>query len=151
MRQIYMSQTKNNQSIENTPSISILKTATSPKLNPKAQSKLEYQVGILDDTDEIYIRISNNESGGYFSKEWIPIERIESCFDNSFNRKTPFRSSLFNKAFQHGRSANNSGFLAAILRQEAVLSIDNKNIFQHLLSGNFTKWREKIIKLKTKS
>jgi hypothetical protein len=142
-----MPQLKKKQQPKDTSNITVLKTTSSPKLNPQTQSKLEYQIGKQDDTNLFFIRISENESGGHYSNEWISFENIEQCFGPKFDRKQAFSSSILRSAFQHGGSANNAGFLAAVLRNEMLLTPHDKNVFQHLLTGSFDKWKESVKKL----
>jgi hypothetical protein len=118
--------------------ISILKTATAKKLNPKLDGELEYQIALIDGA--LNLRISNNSSGGYFSKEWISLEKIESYFDKNVKVDVDFKSNVLKPLFEQGLSANNAGFLCACLRAEQLLSMSEKNVFLHHFTGDFTAW-----------
>jgi hypothetical protein len=121
-----------------TPTLSILKTATAKKLNPKLDGELEYQIALIDGA--LNLRISNNSSGGYFSKEWISLEKIESYFDENVKVDVDFKSNVLKPLFEQGLSANNAGFLCACLRAEQLLSMSEKNVFLHRFTGDFTAW-----------
>ncbi len=133
-----------------TPSeaITILKTATAKKLNPNLDGDLEYQVALVDGA--LHLRISVNSSGGYFSKEFISIEKLEQCFDSNLTADTDFKSSLLKSVFVQGKSSNNPGFLCACLRAEQLLSPSSKNIFMHRFTGDFEQWRKTLNKLTKK-
>lgn len=125
-----------------TPTLSILKTAIAKKLNPKLDGELEYQIALID--EGLKLRISNNSSGGYFSKEWISLDTIESYFDENVKVDVDFKSNLLRPLFEQGLSANNAGFLCACLRAEKLLSISAKNVFLHQFTGDFTAWNKTL-------
>lgn len=120
------------------PVLSIVKTAAAKKLNPKLDGELEYQVALIE--GGLKLRISNNSSGGYFSKEWISLEKIESYFDEHVKVDVDFKSNVLKPLFEQGLSANNAGFLCACLRAENLLSVSSKNVFLHQFTGDFTSW-----------
>lgn len=60
------------------PSIRILKVANCPSLSGK--STLTYHIGCNGQSD-IQFRIVNNTGGGFFSKEWVPLNTIFQAFD----------------------------------------------------------------------
>jgi hypothetical protein len=128
--------------------INILKTATAKKLNPNLDGDLEYQVALVDGA--LHLRLSANSSGGFFSKEWISLEKLEQCFDSTLSAETDFRSTLLKSVFEQGKSSNNAGFLCACLRAEQLLSPSSKNIFMHRFTGNFEQWRKALNKLTKK-
>lgn len=128
--------------------INILKTATAKKLNPNVNGDLEYQIALLNGV--LHLRVSANSSGGFFSKEWISLEKIEQCFDASFTSETDFKSTLLKHVFEKGKSSNNAGFLCACLRAEQLLSPSSKNIFLHRFTGDFEQWRKTLNKLTKK-
>ena len=97
------------------PDMRVLKTATCKTLS--AKSTLTYQVGSLD--DEIYVRISKNTGGGFFSDEWISLIDIRSVLDEQ-QEGTPVTSFLLQPLFK-GRSVNTPAFLLAALAHEKLL------------------------------
>lgn len=54
----------------------IVKEGQSPKLSPKSESFLEYQIAYKEDDQEFYIRVSKNSSSGLFSNSWVRLEAI---------------------------------------------------------------------------
>ncbi|MBR9888167.1 MAG: hypothetical protein GYB20_10810 [Oceanospirillales bacterium] len=118
---------------------------STPKLSPKSTDELTYEIGIHAETKQLHLRITANGTGGYFSDEWIPVDAIEQCFDQTFNKETAFSSTRLRPVFVQGKSANNAGFLAAVLRQEQLFSPHEKNCFQHLLTGDFSKWKKQLL------
>ncbi|AOW76772.1 hypothetical protein A3Q34_07855 [Colwellia sp. PAMC 20917] len=133
--------TKTKAKPETSP-ISILKTATAKKLNPKLDGELEYQIALIDDA--LHLRISSNSSGGFFSKEWLSLEKIEQYFNDNVKIDTDFKSNLLKPLFEQGHSSNNTGFLCACLRAELLLSISSKNVFLHQFTGDFTAWNKTL-------
>ncbi|WP_410499522.1 hypothetical protein [Chitinibacter sp. S2-10] len=53
------------------PELCIVKTSSAPKLSSRATGRLSYQIGYLPDRSEIYLQLTANEGGGYFSNEWL--------------------------------------------------------------------------------
>ncbi|SFF95777.1 hypothetical protein [Neptunomonas qingdaonensis] len=136
--------TKKKEEHQNLP-INQIRQRSAPKLSPKSTDELTYEIGIHAETKQLHLRIASNGTGGYFSDEWIPVETIEKCFDATFNKAKPFSSTRLRPVFAQGKSANNAGFLAAVLRQEQLISPHESNCFQHLLTGDFDKWKHQVI------
>ena len=88
------------------------------KLTPRGQGILSYEFGVND--DEFFIRIAANSQGGTCSFEWIPLKTIEDLLEN--NAEESFPAVIFKKAFI-SRSANNHGYLAAILKAVKVIGV----------------------------
>lgn len=122
--------------------ITVLKTATAKKLNPNLDSDLEYQIALIEGV--LHLRISANSSGGYFSKEWISLEKMEKCFDADITTDIDFKSTVLKPLFEQGKSANNTGFLSACLRAEKLLSPSSKSLFLHRFTGDFNQWKKTL-------
>lgn len=91
-----------------------------PKLSERAMGLMTYQVG-LGTSGTVYVAIVGNENGGYFSREWLPVPRILDTIHSRLDTENPtFPTRLLRSAFVN-RSNNNGGFLAALLRHEALL------------------------------
>ncbi|MDX1490819.1 MAG: hypothetical protein R3332_05995 [Pseudohongiellaceae bacterium] len=90
-----------------------IRSGTCSSLN--GLNTLTYEVGI-DTRDAYAYRITANTGGGFFSPEWIDWGLIELTL-NPIDQITSFN---LRKLFQ-GQSANNAGFLVAILRAEGLL------------------------------
>jgi hypothetical protein len=117
----------------------LLKTATADKLRKKSAGGIAYHV--LADTDHknLYITITGNDGGGYFSREIVPFSQVEKCLTDCADADKAFPSKLFKTAFV-GRSSNNAGFLSAILRSEGLLAQAPNTETQHVRAGNWTEW-----------
>jgi len=117
----------------------LLKDSHCKKLGKRSEGRVKYQLLAGDDRATLYIRVTANESGGYFSKELVPFSEIEQCLE-----KCAKASSIPSKAFRDafvGRSTNNAGFLAAILREEGLLEAAQEEEFQHVLAADITAWK----------
>lgn len=98
--------------------IRILKIGATPSLS--GQSTLTYHIGCTD--KEIYLRLTENTSGGLFSKEWVSLGRVNHLRSG----EQPITSSSLHTLFQ-GKSINSGGFmLAVLLGLGLVKSIEGK-------------------------
>jgi hypothetical protein len=102
----------------NNPTIRIIYRGDCPKLTPRGQGTLSYEFGV--NADELFIRIAANSQGGTCSFEWIELQTVEGLLQN--NTEKNFSAILFRKAFV-SRSANNHGYLAAILKAVKVIGV----------------------------
>jgi hypothetical protein len=96
--------------------IKVIATKTCKTLNGKSQ--LTYQLG-RDDTGDVYLRLYDNSGGGFFDNSWVPLQKIGEVL-----RQADSPSGLTSFALLplfRGKSANNSGFFAAVLRAEKAL------------------------------
>ena len=100
----------------NDNNIQILKEATCPTSSGK--STLTYQVG-KDESDVIYLKISGNDGGGFWSAEWVPYSSVEQAI-SEWPTDQGITSMAFRKIFR-GKSANTPGFLIAVLCAEGLL------------------------------
>jgi hypothetical protein len=97
--------------------IQVLKEATCPTSSGK--SKLGYQIGI-DDSGEIFLTVVSNTGGGFFSAgEWISFSDIQAAIE-AWPADAPITSMAFARLYR-GKSANNPGFLTAVLVAEGLL------------------------------
>lgn len=90
--------------------IHALKEATCPTSSGK--STLTYQVG-EDESGTIYLKISGNDGGGFWSPEWVAYKSIEQAI-SEWPIDQGITSMAFRKIFR-GKSANTPGFLVAVL------------------------------------
>lgn len=93
------------------PTVRILRVSTTPSLSGKAM--LTYLTGCSAD-GEIYIRVSANSGGGFWSAEWVAFPAIESALA-SLPKDTPITSYALRGLFS-GKSVNSRGFLMAALK-----------------------------------
>ncbi|MEH6638669.1 MAG: hypothetical protein V7717_05305 [Porticoccaceae bacterium] len=124
------------------PDLVILHRATCPKLSERAKGLLDYQVGYSPAATELYIRVVTNHSGGYFSKEWVPVTAIQACLATVIQEDGSFTAPTLVPAFV-SKSQNNAGFLAAVLREEGLIAkaADKQHVLQ-LGVVSFTSWSE---------
>ena len=120
-------------------SFMLLKTGIAKKLGKQGEGGIGYR--ILGDTarKSIFLSITENDGGGYFSREIVPFQKVEACITKREQEK-PFPSKTFKEAFTE-RSSNNAGFLAAILRVEGLLALGPDSESQHILSGDWAAWK----------
>ena len=142
-----MSTASETDSTENQPEskIRIVYHNTSPKLSKRGKGLLEYELGVKDTTGEYFTRIAGNPGGGSCSYEWVDLKTIEDLLQNRSEEDYTFKASIFIKVFV-GRSSTNSGFLAAILREEGVI-YNNPEQPSTLLLSSFEQIKAKITSL----
>jgi len=118
------------------------KSLSANKLSSRSKGLLSYQLGFISEIDQLFIRIQANETGGYFSKEWVPVDEIEACLlayasdtpssnvDVKSNLLDPSFSAVTLKPCFKSKSQNNAGFLAAVLKAEGFISqvVDKANL-----------------------
>ena len=92
---------------------------------------------------QLYLAITRNDGGGYFSKEVVPFAKLEQAIQG-IKSNTPISSSLFKNAFV-GQSANNAGFLAAILRAEKLIAPAANASHQHLIQSGWSNWKAQML------
>jgi hypothetical protein len=117
----------------------LLKTDKALKLGKHAEGVIHYQ--ILSDTErkKLMFKIIGNEGGGYHSKEILAFGDVEACLARH-PQDQPFRSKLLQAVFT-GRSSNNAGFLAAILRAEGLLAFAPDTEGRHVVANDWTAWK----------
>lgn len=121
----------------------LIESGQAEKISPKASGMLTWQLAMSETDNELYLRLLANGSGGLFSKDWIPITKIESVLENQ--PATGFTSGVFKPLFK-GASANNAGFLAAVLRSPDICLLEGHpdKLFTHVL---YPDWRVRLNKL----
>lgn len=122
------------------PSFWLLKEGTAPKLGARAEGGIRYHVLADIDRQQLYIAITGNESGGYFSREKVPFDKIEACLETLQPGKS-FPSKTFKETFI-GRSSNNAGFLVAVMREEGLLAAAPDTESQHVRHGDMATWKK---------
>lgn len=121
----------------------LFKAATATKVGKQAHGGLRYEIFGDVDRNELNVTITANEGGGYFSREVVPFIKIKACLNHAVPGKA-FPSKLFREAFI-GRSANNAGFLAAILRAEGLLARAPDTETQHIQTGDWDTWQKAML------
>lgn len=121
----------------------LLKDGTAPKLGARAEGSIDYNVLADNERQQLFIAITGNKGGGYFSKEHVDVSKIEACLDTTAAAK-PFPSKTFKEAFV-GCSSNNAGFLVAVLRHEGLLAAAPEAETQHVRSDDWTAWKKAML------
>jgi len=128
---------------ENKEPLWLLKTASAPKLGKNSEGKIHYQILTTEARVEPAIQIVSNDGGGYHSKELVPFHKIEDCVSTLADGDA-FPSKAFQAAYT-GRSSNNAGFLAAILRAEGLLALAPDTEGRHIIAGDWSKWQSALL------
>ncbi|MCD2515509.1 hypothetical protein LQ564_04200 [Massilia sp. G4R7] len=121
----------------------LLKSAKANKLGKHAEGGIHYQILTDSQRQDPSFRIVGNEGGGYFSKEVVAFGNVEACLA-THPQEQPFPSKLLQTAFT-GRSSNNAGFLAAILRAEGLLTLAPDTEGRHVISGDWAAWKASVL------
>ena len=91
---------------------------TAEKLSTRSEGLIFYAIGRHEESGELFLKITGNQGGGLHSKEWIALSAIDDVL-RSLPADKPFKSSVMKRLF-NGGSANNAGFLSAILRSDGL-------------------------------
>ena len=118
----------------------LLKEETAQKLGKFDGEVLRYQITRDTESSEMSLRIISNSSGGYFSREFVPVSRIEATLAK-LAKTEAFPSKALADVFA-GRSSNNAGFIAAILRHEDLLGPANETDGKHKVCGDVATWKK---------
>lgn len=129
---------KNQQPATAEETIEVVKVAKAPKLSPRAGGKIGYEIGRT--ADEVYIRLTENQTGGKFSKEWLPLRALRWRIPQD---GSPFHASALTEAFLR-RSNNNHSFLTAVLRAEGILEPSGDKPGQSILAADLDQWAEMV-------
>jgi hypothetical protein len=119
-----------------------LKSATGSKLGKHADGSISYSVTCDRERKALFIAITDNSSGGYFSREYVSLDRIQELVVQ-LNRAA-FPSKALKAAFT-GKSSNNAGFLAAVLRAEGLLKHAPDNDAKHVMANDWGDWKTALL------
>ncbi len=120
-----------------------LKSGTAHKTRQHSSAGcLHYRV-LADSSQQLYLTITGNDDGGYYSKEIVPFAKIELP-------KELFTSKVFKTAFV-GKSTNNAGFLAAILRAEGLIAPVENAIHKYKVLPKLDDWKKRMLALADKA
>lgn len=126
------------------PQYTTLKIATTAKLGKHADGTISYKVACDTGRTVLFIAITDNSSGGYFSREYVPVTRIGGLLAKL--DQSDFPSKELKPAFT-GKSSNNAGFLAAILHAEGLLARGTDSETKHVCTGDWAKWTASLLAL----
>ena len=122
-----------------------LKINETAKVGQFSTGRITYEVLADESRDNIWIRLTNNDSSGWFSRELLSIEKIEACVAG-IKEGEVMLSKRFAAAFK-SRSANNAGFLAAALRAEGLLLPAPEQSSRHILGEDWETWKTNLLDL----
>lgn len=122
------------------PVWTVIKSSKAPKISARASGLLHYEVG-KNDEGRYALRITANDTGGLFSKHWLSLDDILALLD--ILKDAPFKSVALRALFVRG-SANNHGFLAAILRAEKLLVAAEPNSPFHRVGLSLSDWSTQL-------
>lgn len=120
-----------------------LKLASARKAGQRSTDDITYRVLTDEQRQDLFITIVANKSSGYFSREIVPLAAIELCL-NGIPKDQPLSARIFRSAFI-GKSVNNAGFLAALLKAEGLLTPSTKVAHQHQVSGDWADWKANML------
>lgn len=99
----------------------LLKSGTAKKIAKQSDGGVGYQVVSDIERQALFIRITSN-SGGYFSRELVSVEKITACLSQVAKDAT-FPTKQLRPAFV-GKSTCNAGFLLATLKDLGLVNSD---------------------------
>jgi len=99
----------------------LLKSGTAKKIAKQSDGGVGYQVVSDIERQALFIRITSN-SGGYFSRELVSVEKITACLSQVAKDAT-FPTKQLRPAFV-GKSTCNAGFLLATLKDLGLVNPD---------------------------
>lgn len=121
----------------------LLKAGTAMKLGKQAAGGISYQILTDRERTEPMIKITGNDGCGYYSREILLFRNVEACIKKQ-EPDQPFPSKVLQAVFT-GRSTNNGGFLAAILRAEKLLALAPDAEGRHVIAGDWAEWKASLL------
>jgi len=121
----------------------ILNSGTAMKLGQHSAGILNYHVLADNDRRDLLIAVTRNEGGGYFSRERVPFLTIVTCLDK-YKSGVPFVSKVLREVFV-SKSANNAGFMAAVLHALGLLAPAPEAKTQHVVTGDWSSWKRTML------
>jgi hypothetical protein len=121
----------------------LLEAGIAKKLGLRSTGSLNYQVLADNDRKNLFIALTKNDGGGFFSKERVNMLSIEVCLD-AYKAGAPFPSKVLKDAYK-SRSSNNAGFMAATLRALGLTAAAPDAESKHIVAGDWDAWRKKMV------
>lgn len=121
----------------------LLEAGTAKKLGLRSAGSLSYQVLADHDRKNLFIALTKNDGGGFFSKERVNMLSIEACL-NAHKAGEPFPSKALKEAYK-SKSSNNAGFMTATLRALGLTAAAPDAEGKHIVAGDWDEWRKKMI------
>ena len=120
-----------------------ISTGTARKAGLHSTGTLSYAILKDADSTDAYFIVTGNSSAGYYSREAVPLARIEACLAH-LPPDSPIQAKSLRPTYR-GKSANDSGFLLALLRQEGLVTASPDTFNQNIKSGDWPAWRQAVL------
>lgn len=120
-----------------------VREGSAAKLGKRGGSQLTYQVLLDQARQQVYLRITSNPGGGYFSKEAVPLSAVRRCLADHPTGQ-PLGGPAFKTAYRN-RSNNNAGFFAAALVAEGLLKRDADEPSQLIDTQRMDTWEAEAL------
>lgn len=133
------------ESIDTPPVFFHLRSGSAAKLGQRAEGQVHFELLTDHQNRDLFIRLSGNDGGGYFSREAVPFARVRAVVAE-FEDQQAFPSKVFRESFI-GRSSNNAGFLACICRAQGLITSVPGNTHLHQLAGDWSQWEKACLAL----
>lgn len=122
----------------------LLNAGKAKKLGQHSAGILNYHVLADHDRLGLLIAVTLNEGGGYFSRERVPFRTIVACLERYKSGVPSFVSKVLKDAFI-SKSANNAGFLCAVLHALGLLAAAPEAKTQHVVIGDWPLWEKTML------
>lgn len=121
----------------------VLEEGTAEKLGRSSAGNLHYQVLADHDRKNLFIVLTKNDGGGYYSKERVSLLSIETYLD-AHKAGAPFPAKALKDVYK-SKSSNNAGFLTATLRTLGLTAAAPEAESKHVVAGDWHVWRKTMI------
>ncbi|MYM75461.1 hypothetical protein GTP56_25150 [Duganella sp. FT134W] len=121
----------------------LLNAGTAKKLGLRSTGLLDYHVLADNDRRDLLIAVTSNQGGGFFSRERVHFRTIVTCLEK-YKSGMPFVSKVLKDAFV-SKSANNAGFMAAVLHSLGLLTAAPEAQTQHVITGDWSAWETTML------
>lgn len=121
----------------------LLNAGTAKKLGQRSAGILNYHILANNDRRDLLITVTRNEGGGYFSRERVHFRTIVACLEK-YKSGMPFASKVLKDVFV-SKSANNAGFMAAVLHSLGLLVAAPEAKTQHVVTGDWSAWENTML------
>lgn len=118
-----------------------LKSDTASKLGLRAEGGIHFSILCDADRQNLFVMVTGNDGGGYYSKEITSMSKILSCLPAD---GAAFAGKALAKACV-SRTANQPGFLMAILRHEGLTAAASDKPHQHVRTGDVEAWSAALL------
>ena len=106
--------------------VRVLKTGTCPTLS--GRGNLKYEIG-ADEASNVAIRLTGNSGGGFFNGDWVAFDDVSKILLSPYVQKG-LSSTAFVPIYR-GKSMNSPSFLAAVLKAEGVIRLQEGKTRQY--------------------